>query len=68
MKKNNTFKKFILSIPEDVEYRQEDDYIFTLKTTSYEAKIEIFLHEEKDIMDYSDLYYDELVTNGIKVS
>ena len=69
-KKANTykFKKFTFEIPQDISYKEVDEYSFKLSSNEFEAIIEIILHDDTNMLKNPDLYYEEITQMGMKVS
>ena len=63
-----TFKKFIYSLPSNIKYSELNEYEFKLENDEFDATIEILIHDDTNMLNYPELYYDVLKEDGIKVS
>ncbi len=61
------YKKFTFYIPSEVEYSPIDEYKFKLKGEDYEAVIEIFLDNETNMLNYPEIFYNDLIKAGKNV-
>ncbi len=61
------YKKFHITIPNNIYYEVIDDYKFRLKDDKYEAIVEIFIDDETNMINYPDIFYNDLLKNNMKV-